>query len=83
MPSRSLLFTAEEIITESHNPLKWRVVEPSWDGDMYKITPAPKAQETLGKRGQKEGKSQRIKEFAVRLCFLGTAEVNTHKVSPT
>lgn len=37
-------------------------------------TPAPKAQRTYQKRGWKDCKIQRIKEFAVRLHLLGMAE---------
>lgn len=32
--------------------------------------PAPKAQGTLLERGQKDGKRQRIREFAVMSCLL-------------
>lgn len=35
-----------------------------------KNTPTPKAQETLWKRGQKDRKNQKTKEFTVRLCLL-------------
>lgn len=33
-----------------------------------------KAQGTLSKRRQKDYKSQKVREFAVRLCFLVTSE---------
>lgn len=45
-------------------------------------TPVPKTQETFQKKGQKELKSQRIWEFAVRLCLIIMSEtipVNAHK----
>jgi hypothetical protein len=34
----------------------------------------PKAQEALQKRGQEDGNSLRVREFAVRLCLLVMSE---------
>ena len=41
---------------------------------MFNITPIPKEQETLKKCGWKYHKSQKNKEFSVRLCLLATSE---------
>jgi hypothetical protein len=42
--------------------------------DRYSTTPAPKAPGSLLKRGKKACASQRIREFAVRLCVLEMTE---------
>lgn len=42
-------------------------------------TSTPKAQKTLWKKGPKDCKSQRIGEFAVRLCILGLLEASPMK----
>lgn len=42
--------------------------------DLSTNTPSPKSQGTLQKREQKDFKSPRIREFAVRFCFLVTPE---------
>lgn len=51
------------------------VVEPSPNRYNYNTTPQPMAQGLLWKRKQKDPKSQRIREFTVRLCLLGLVEV--------
>lgn len=58
---------------ENHNQSKYKVVEPS--GYIYKKTSAPKAQGTLQKSGQRDFKSKRIREFAVRLGLLIKSEM--------
>ena len=43
----------------------------------------PKAQGSLEQSGQKDVKTLRNREFAVRLCLLGMSATTPHKVSPT
>jgi hypothetical protein len=76
LPSAGLLFANMEMITENHNQLKGRVVEPSPNGYSYKV-PHPhlvRLRACFQKRRQKGCKRQRIGEFAVRLCLLVTSE---------
>jgi hypothetical protein len=56
------------------------VVEPSPKGHIYK-TPSPKAQGTLRKRGQENSKSQRMGEFAVRLCLQSHQKINLESLT--
>lgn len=48
---------------------QYRVVEPSTNGHVYKITPSPKVQETLSKRGQNVVRT-RISVNWLRDCLL-------------
>lgn len=57
-------------ITESHNQLNCRDVKPSFNLHICNTTPALKVRETLWKKGQKDCKNQKIREFAVRFCPL-------------
>lgn len=59
-------------ITENNNQSKYRVMEPSLNGFIFKTTSTHKVQETFWKRRQKDCESQRIREFVVRpqLCVL-------------
>jgi hypothetical protein len=57
-------------------------MEPSPNGYIDKNAVTPKAQGTLLRRGEKDCKSQRIREFAVRLC-LSNIKSYAPKVSPT
>ena len=72
-----------EIFTEKHSQSERRAVDPSPSGYICKTTPIPKAQESLRERVQKDCKSQRIKEFDMRLSeqnlptFLPTHELNS------
>lgn len=59
--------TQMETTTEKHNLSKCRVVEHSCKGHSYNVTPAPKVQGPLQKRG---GKIARAKKLAVRLHLL-------------
>lgn len=58
-----------ETTVENHKQPKCRLVDSSLQNNS-----APKAQGTLWKKGQKEWKSQRVRKFAVRLCFLVMSE---------
>ena len=42
-----------------------------------------KVQETFWRRGHADFKSQRIREFAVRFCFLVISETTCSKISAT
>lgn len=63
-------------ITEEHSQLKCILMEPSPSGYIYNTTLAPKA---WVKRGWKDCKSQRIREFAVRLYVLVVSEATPIK----
>lgn len=54
-----------------------QIVVSSPSGYIYRTTPTPKAQGILQKRGQKDYKSQRIGELAVRVCLLVMSEAIT------
>lgn len=56
-----------ETITGKHNESKYRVVDYSHSGYIYKTS---KAQETLWKRRWNSFKSQRTREFTLKLCLL-------------
>jgi hypothetical protein len=56
---------------------KCRAVDPNPSGHVYKTVSIHKAQGTMGKRGQKDYMSQRIGEFAVRLCLPGMLEAKS------
>ena len=49
---------------------KNRFVEPSPNEYIYSTTPGPKFQETVQKRLGRDCKSQKMRKFALRLCFL-------------
>ena len=68
-----------ETITANHNLSKWRVMENSHNGYIYKATPACKAQGTSWRRRQKDYRSQRIREFAVKLSLLVKSEATLIK----
>lgn len=70
---------ATDTITESHNQSKGRVVEPSRNEYIYKITSALQVQGTLGQRRQEHCKSQRSGEFNVRVCLLVMSEATPRK----
>jgi hypothetical protein len=54
---------------------KCRVVEPSYNGYIFKILPHLRLREQFWKRRrQKDCKSQRIRDFGVRLCLLVMSE---------
>ena len=59
-----------ETIKTNHNLSKWRVVEPSHNGYIYKATPAPKAQGRSRNRKYTDCRSQRIREFVMKLSLL-------------
>lgn len=75
------LYNRQRPSIENHNQSKWRLVEPSSNRQSYK-TLAPKAQETLQKKGWRYCKSQRTRKFAVSLCHLVMEEFilrNSHQ----
>jgi hypothetical protein len=57
-------------VTENHNQSNCRVVELRPSGYMYKTLTYLR----LVKRGWKDCKSQRIREFDVRVCLLVMSE---------
>lgn len=59
--------------TENQNQSKFLLVEHSHNNASSKY-PTSKAQGIMWKRGQKASESQRIKEFALRLCIIVTPE---------
>ena len=59
-------------------PTKYRVVEPSPQGEICNRTPTPRAQGSLGKRER----LQKLEELAVRLSPRNVRSY-THKTSPT
>lgn len=64
-----MVFATDRDITENHNQTKCRVAEPTPSGYFHKTTPKPKARESLWKRGQKNGKSQRIRGVNCEIVF--------------
>lgn len=60
-----------QITTENNNQSKYVIVESSPSQYTYETLPHIALREQYRKRGQKDPKSQRIGEFAMRFCFLG------------
>lgn len=60
--------------TAENSPSKGRVMEPSPNCCFYSRVLLPKRQESLHKRGRKDRKSQRNREFAVRSRLLDMSE---------
>lgn len=74
-PSRRLLNAQEETCTKKYN-LNAKSRSPMAASSN---SPTPKAQGMLRKREQEDCKSQKIKEFAVRLCLLVLSEARHRK----
>lgn len=64
-------------ITEKHNQSKRWVVKPNPNRYIYNTTPSPKVKGHCRRGGRKIWESQRIEDFAVRLCSLRLPEA-TH-----
>lgn len=71
-----------ETMETNHNQSKCWVVKPSSNTYIYKRTPTPEAQGTLQKRRWRDCKSQRMREFAIKLCLLIMSEVAPIKSHP-
>jgi hypothetical protein len=69
-------------IAENHSQSKCRVMAPSPNRNMQYI-PAPKAQGLLQIRGQRDGKSQRIREFASLLVISEVTPIKPHQYDCT
>jgi hypothetical protein len=72
-----------ETITQNHhqsNVKLWSPLPMYTSGKHSHRTPESG---TPWKRGQEDHQSQKIREFAVRMHFLGNIKSYTHKVSPT
>lgn len=74
-----------DTITENHNQLNCKIVKPNSSGYINKTTPASKAEGTLCEMRLGDCESQRLTEFAMRLCLSpsNVRRSTTHKFSRT
>lgn len=74
------LYNRQRAVQKTRTSQNYSTVEPGAKGYMYETLLLLRLREHCG-TGVGDCKSQRTREFAVRLCLRGMSETHTHKVS--